>query len=313
MACFRQSAGERSIIRPMPYQRSQVAVLLTVCALLVAHAVGQSRSDAVPKTESQNSCPRSHEKRSSSAEVWIDNVTFSGFLQMPISDQQEIAASVKKETHGEWHDGVAEEALERIRAGWQDRGYFKVEVSGEAKEVTSNANEVHVVLFAHVDEHARYILKTITFEHPHVSTDFLRSRFPIADGEIFSRAKIAEGLENLRKVYGEMGYINYTGVPKTEFDEKRRAISVSIDIDSGEQFYIGSISVLGLSESATEALLADLPFRVGDIYNSRLWELGLLRHSSMFPSCECRSNEATTTDEQTGTVALTLDFRSCNN
>src|SRR6476620_2913654 len=99
----------------MPYRRSQGSVLLTVCALLIAHAVGQSRSDAVPKIESQDSCPRSHEQRSSSNEVWIDNVTFSGFLQMPISDQQEIAASVKKETHGEWPDAVAEEALERIR------------------------------------------------------------------------------------------------------------------------------------------------------------------------------------------------------
>jgi hypothetical protein len=73
--------GERSIIRPMPYQRAPVAVLLTVCALLIALAVGQSRSNAVPKVESHDSCAGSHEGRSASAEVLIDNVTFSGFLR----------------------------------------------------------------------------------------------------------------------------------------------------------------------------------------------------------------------------------------
>jgi hypothetical protein len=298
----------------MPYQRSQAGVLLTVCALLIApRATGQSRPDTIPKIESQSSCSGPHEERSSSAEVWIDNVTFSGFLQMPISDQQGIAAAVRKGTRGDSRDGVVEEALERIKAGWQDRGYFKVEVNGEAKEVASNANESHIALFAHVDEHARYTLRAIRFEHGDLNADFLRSRFPIEDGEIFSRAKIAEGLDNLRKVYGEMGYINYTGVPKTEFDEKRRAISLIVDIDSGRQFFISSINVLGLNGSAAEALLADFPLKTGGIYNSRLWKLGLLRNSSMFPSCECRSNETWTTNEQTGTIALTLDFRPCSN
>jgi outer membrane protein assembly factor BamA len=298
----------------MSYQRTQVGVLLTACTLLIAtRAIGQLSPDTIPKIESPSSCPGPHEGRSSGSDVRIDNVTFSGFLQMPVSDQQEIAASVRKETRGDSRNEVVEEALERVKAGWQDRGYFKVEVNGEAKEVASNASEGHIALFAHVDEHSRYTLKAISFEHGHLSPDFLRSRFLIKDGEFFSRAKIAEGLENLRKVYGEMGYINYTGVPKTEFDEKKRAISLIVDIDSGRQFFISGINLLGLSGSATEALLADFPLRTGDIYNSRLWELGLLRYSSMFPSCECRSNDAKTTDDQTGTVALTLDFRPCNN
>ena len=296
----------------MQYHKMQVGVLLAVCAFLTApHAIGQSDSDAVPRIESHDSYSGAHEELSSSAEVWIDNVTFSGFLQLQISDQQEIAASVKRETHGRWQDGVVEEALERIRAGWQDRGYMKVKVTGEAKEVTSTGNEVRLALFANVDEHARYTLKEIRFEHGDVSIDFLRSRFPIEDGEIFSRAKIAEGLENLRKAYGEMGYINFTAVPKTGFDEKKRAISLIIDIGSGKLFYISSISVLGLNPSATEALLADFPLKTGDVYNSRLWELGL-RHSSMFLGCESRSNEAKTMDEQNGTLALTLDFRACD-
>ena len=34
---------------------------------------------------------------------------------------------------------------------------------------------------------------------------------PLKDGDIFSREKIAKGLENLRKAYGEYGYIKASG------------------------------------------------------------------------------------------------------
>jgi len=64
---------------------------------------------------------------------------------------------------------VVEEALERIKAGWQDRGYFKWKLTASEGSDTQR-NDVHIALFAHVDEHARYTLKVITFEHGHVNT-----------------------------------------------------------------------------------------------------------------------------------------------
>jgi outer membrane protein assembly factor BamA len=137
-------------------------------------------------------------------------VTFSGFIQMPISDQQEIAASIKRQRYKSL-DGVVEEAIERVRAGWQNQGYFKVEVSGDTRTLTKNA-DLQIALFVHVDEGLQYTLGGIIFKHNNAisNLDALRSLFPIKDGEIFSREKIMKGLENLRKVYGEFGYINYT-------------------------------------------------------------------------------------------------------
>jgi outer membrane protein insertion porin family len=48
----------------------------------------------------------------------------------------------------------------------------------------------------------------------------LRHLFPIKDGDIISREKIGKGLENLRKVYGQFGYINFTSVPDTSLTTK---------------------------------------------------------------------------------------------
>ncbi len=48
--------------------------------------------------------------------------------------------------------------------------------------------------------------------------------FPIKDGDVFDRDKIAKGLDNLRKAYGQLGYINYTSVPEPTFDEEKKLV-----------------------------------------------------------------------------------------
>lgn len=265
----------------------------------------------VPEVQDQRYCPRSspsREAQPSGTEVSIDNVTFSGFLQMPISDQDEIAASIRQETHGEALDGVIDEALERVRAGWQNRGYFKVQVSGDARTLKRNAADLHIALFVHVDEGLRYTLGRITFSHNRTisNVEAPRALFPINDGEIFSREKIAKGLENLRKVYGEYGYINYTGIPATTFDDEKRLAFLEIDVDEGKQFYVSSINIVG----ADAELLNDLALTPGQIYNVRLIELFLRKH---LPRADVNDPniQSRRLDERNGTVAITFDFRVC--
>jgi outer membrane protein insertion porin family len=139
----------------------------------------------------------------------------------------------------------------------------------------------------------QYNLGGITFKHNRAISNVkaLRSLFPIKDGEIFSREKIATGLENLKKAYGEFGYINYTGVPDTTFDDEKKLAFLDINVDEGKQFFVSSIDVIGLDESAREALLRNLLVKPGQIYNGRLWESSLLKHASMFPNCTCRNKE----------------------
>lgn len=239
------------------------------------------------------------------------DVTFSGSLQMPISEQEEIANSIKQKTHGKSLDDVTEEGLERVRAGWQDRGYFKVQITGETRTLTSSPASQRIALSVHVDEGSQYKLSHITFKNNKAisSVETLRGFFPIVNGEIFSREKIGKGLENLRKAYGELGYINFTSVPDTQFDDENMLITLDVDFDEGRQFRVGSVNVQGVEESLREELLK--AFTVGQIYSSSLWETSLLKYSAIFPDCDCPNREQLRLDEKSGIVMLTLDFRPC--
>lgn len=97
----------------------------------------------------------------------------------------------------------------------------------------------------------------------------LRVLFPIKDGDIFDRNAIAKGLENLREAYGELGYINFTSVPDTKFDDDKKLCFLEIDMDEGKQFYVSSIDIVG----ADPQVLNDLPLTPGHVYNVRLVHL----------------------------------------
>jgi outer membrane protein assembly factor BamA len=291
---------------------------IALCALLLACwkpvAAQGTWNEALQRPVS---CPVLHadeEPPSHSQAISINNVTFSGFIQMPVSDQDEIASSVKREAHGYSLENVVDEALERVRAGWQNRGYFNVAVNGDGKVLKKDGTNVHIALFVHVDENIQYRLGKITFKNNRAVTNStaLRNLFRIQDGDIFSREKIGEGLANMGKAYSQLGYLNYTGVPSTTFDDEQKLIHLEIDVDEGRQFYVGDIIVEGLNETARQKVLKDLLLKSGQIYDSRLWEISLSRFTSLFPDCACRSSQPLVLDEKRGTVVMTLDFRPCS-
>ena len=134
----------------------------------------------------------------------------------------------------------------------------------------------------------------------------MRALFPIKDGDVFSREKIATGLENLRKAYGQLGYINFTSVPGTTFDDEKKLGFLEIDVDEGKQFYVSSIDIVG----ADAQVLKDLALIPGQIYDVRLVELFLRKH---LPEADVNDPniQHRLLNERDGTVALTFDFRSC--
>src|SRR5437016_10789190 len=254
---------------------------LAQIALLACLLAGGARVYAqVPDTpETRPPCSGSDDKRSVGRKISIAEVTFSGSLEMPITDQDQIAASVKRQTSGNSLENVTDEALERVRAGWQNRGYFKVQVSGDTETSTSNPVNQRFALNVHVDEGPQYSLGAITFKHNKVigNVEFLRGLFPIKDGDVFNREKIAKGLEYLSKAYGELGYINFTSIPNTSFDEDKRLVLLDIDVDEGKQFFVRRIEFQGNTTTRDKVIRREIALEEGQQYNQRLWELSLLR------------------------------------
>ena len=180
---------------------------------------------ANPGARSMKACaPSPVNKHASGPEVVIADLIFEGDLHLAISDQDQIATSVKERTYSGEPDGVASDVLERVRRGWQDRGYIKVEAHVEATVLTKSPTSEQIAVAVQLDEGQQYRLKNIRFRGNRAisNVDALRSLFPLKDGDIFSREEVAKGLDNLRFAYRQIGYINFTTVPNTEANEERQ-------------------------------------------------------------------------------------------
>ncbi|HYH00555.1 MAG TPA: outer membrane protein assembly factor BamA, partial [Terriglobales bacterium] len=221
------------------------------------------------------------------------------------------------------------EDAERVRLAYQDKGYFKVLVQDPKTAIRDTKPPfIHfpgiqkpgkrVDITIPVEEGERYKLKAITFtgNKAITNTNFLRSMIAIKDGDIFNRSLVGKGLENLRKAYGELGYINFTPVPDTEIDDEKREITLKIDVDEGKPFYVRRIEFVGNTTTRDKVIRRELALEEGNVYNSRLWELSLLRLNQLgyFEPLKAEGPEAeqsteTRQNNQEGTVDITLKVK----
>jgi outer membrane protein insertion porin family len=220
-----------------------------------------------------------------------------------------------------------EEDTERVRSEYQNRGYFKVLVQDPKTEIHDTGHTgVHIPLLQKgpgkavditmpIEEGDKYRLASITFKNNKAlaNSKALRTLFPIKDGDIFSREKIGKGLENLRKAYGEYGYINFTSVPDTRFDDEKKLIYLDVDVDEGKQFYVRRIEFQGNTTTRDKVIRREIALEEGQVYNSRLWEFSLLRLNQLGYFEQLKPDDPNATDrkldEKEGYVDLTLKVK----
>lgn len=290
-------------------------------ALGIAGAVGAPVSSAQGYFAVNRQCPQQIASQSQNVqpprvETTIAELTFNDDLQMPVAEQAQIAAAIKSRLYEGPPDGVVNETAERVRQAWQEHGYFKADVTGyDSTILTSNPVAARIGLHVQVYEGQQYRLGGISFKNNKVITKVqeLRSLFPFNDGDVFNTDMVRRGLDNLRKKYGELGYINFTSVPDTKVDEQTRTVSLVIDLDEGKRFHIASINVVGLEDRDVTAALNEFSLVKGRVYNTRLAEEFFNNYASGLPLDSADRHISRELDEQPATVALTFDFRACPN
>lgn len=207
----------------------------------------------------------------------VRKLTLSNVHAVTQPEQQRIVRDVLHQIGTQSYANKSDffdEIANRIRAEFQNRGYFKVLVEDPVVKVLSRRGAHEIVdVDLMVQEGEQYRLKSLEFKN---SATFriaeLRAAFQIADGDIFNRSKIASGLENLRRLYGTEGYVNFAAVPETSIDEDAHLVSLSVDLDAGYVFRLGTLTVLGEESEpgARQKLLATWRGYEGKVYDFRL-------------------------------------------
>jgi outer membrane protein insertion porin family len=216
-----------------------------------------------------------------------------------------------------------DEDTERVRLAYRDKGYANAAIEQPRTQIrdqgglnwfTFRPNRgKRIDILMPVEEGARYRLGSITFTGNKAVTNVkaLRASFILKDGDWFNATLIGKGLEQLKKSYGQLGYINFGAIPKPVYDEQKKTVSLQIDIDEGKPFYVSRIEFEGNTITRDRVIRRELLLDEGQVYNSQLWEYSLLRLNQLeyFEPLKVEQDSEAHQNADAGTVDLLLKVK----
>jgi outer membrane protein insertion porin family len=216
-----------------------------------------------------------------------------------------------------------EEDAERVRQAYRDKGYANAAVEQPKTQIRDEGGlnwftfrprkGKRIDILMPVEEGGRYRLSGITFTGNKAVNNVaaLRSTFATKDGEWFSATAIGKGLDNLKKAYGQLGYINFGAIPRLDYDDQKKTVSMTIDIDEGKQFNVSRIEFQGNTVTRDRVIRRELLLDEGSVYNSQLWEYSLLRLNQLeyFEPLKVDQDSEAHQDADAGTVELLLKVK----
>ncbi len=213
-----------------------------------------------------------------------------------------------------------DEDAERVRAAYRDKGYFRAN-TGEPQTNVRNEGGINpftlrpntgkrVDILIPIEEGERYKLGGITFTGNKAITNVkaLRAQFANKDGDYFNATLFGKGIENLRKAYGSLGYINMVGTPTPRIDAAKKLVYLDFDIDEGKQFYISRIEFTGNTITRDKVIRRELSIEEGQVYNSQLVDYSLQRLNQLnyFDTLKSDQDVETRQNADAGTVDLLI-------
>ncbi|MGA8026425.1 MAG: outer membrane protein assembly factor BamA [Bryobacteraceae bacterium] len=217
-----------------------------------------------------------------------------------------------------------DEDSERIRQAYQTKGYFKARVINHSERVYDvYGHGMKIPLFNPkkpgkrvditmvVSEGDKYFLRNFQFVGMKLfrTPDLIeRSVFGMGPGSVFSTERLQKGLDNLRKLYGNFGYIDFVPSPDPEEVPGKDQIDLTIDVDEGHQFFIRRIDFQGNTSTRDKVIRRELLINEGDLYSQQLLDTSILKLNQLGYFDPLKPEDAWTIsrDTKTNTVDLLL-------
>jgi outer membrane protein insertion porin family len=107
--------------------------------------------------------------------------------------------------------------------------------------------------------------------------NFIKSVLGLAFGEVYDESRLRYGFDNLKRIYGSAGYVNFTAVPVQDIDEQKKVVNLTVNIDEDRQFFVRRITFTGNTTTSADVIRRDLLLKEGQVFNASLWEFSLSR------------------------------------
>ena len=146
------------------------------------------------------------------------------------------------------------------------------------------------------------------------SEEQIRSVIGLNKGDIANAEKISKALfENLKKIYGSQGFIEYTAEPVPTFKDNPQkpdegTVDFAITIEEGKQFTLRRLEFSGNTFTKDSVLRREVLINEGDIYNQGYWDYSVIKlnQSGYFEPIDKDKDADFRTNDEEATVDINL-------
>jgi outer membrane protein insertion porin family len=219
-----------------------------------------------------------------------------------------------------------DEDKQRLTMAYQDKGYFTARTLDETVKILRKGGSGWRIPLIHpnnigiyaditipVEEGRLYHLNNLNFQGVKLFRDpsVLQFLFGMRQGDVFSTDKLRKGLENMRKLYGKFGYIDFVPEPYPEVIPNTDKIDLTLTADEGKQFFIRRIDFSGNTTTRDKVIRREILLDEGDMFNTELWDYSILRLNQLgyFEMLKKEDAADIKRNPQSNTVDITLKVK----
>jgi outer membrane protein insertion porin family len=141
--------------------------------------------------------------------------------------------------------GFREMLNNSVRPVYEQRGRVRVAFPEVRAEAVSDVAGVHV--FVKVDEGQSYELGKVSIAGPSpVEPATLIKTGDFKTGDVANFDRVNDGIEKIRKAVRHAGYLDVKVTSDRQINDEKKTVDVAVRIDSGEQYHMGKLSIVGL-------------------------------------------------------------------
>jgi outer membrane protein insertion porin family len=226
-----------------------------------------------------------------------------------------------------YHKEKLEADLDRLRVlTYADNGYLKAQF-GEPRveQVGKVGNWLPIVghkgqglkIVIPVTEGRQYRAGDIKVEdNTEFTGDEIKSVIGLKPGDLVKGYTVVQkGLENLKKLYGTRGYIQFNSNFVPDFhddpaDAEKGTVDITFAMEEGKQYTLHRFETIGNHFTRDSVIRREVLLNEGERYNEQMWDLSVLRLNQLGYFDQIQKEDATiNTNEKEGLVDLTLKLQ----
>ena len=198
--------------------------------------------------------------------------------------------------------------IEKLRSYYLDRGY--VDFNVESTQVSIGPEKENIYITANVLEGEVYSVDDVQITGDLVIDEgTLRRLIVVQPGEIFSRKKVEQSVENITGILANIGYAFANVNPITDVDRSNRQVSINFFVDPGKRVYIRRIQFVGNSKTKDEVLRREMRQMEGAWFSQSAIDRSRVRMQRLtyFDTVEVETPAVPGTDDQVDVIVSVVE------